>query len=102
MSARDEMQQQPPLLENTKAESFYYLKQMRARTPMVVVLESGEVLHGVIEWYDQRCIKVNRAGQPNLVIMKSAIRYLYKQPNGTLDNAVPAGRLEPKMGMQQI
>lgn len=66
----------PP--EQTSAESFYYLKQMQARTPMVVVLEGGETIRGVIEWYDRNCIKVHRAGEPNLLIMKTAIRYMHK------------------------
>ena len=67
----------PP--EQTNAESFYYVKQMQARTPMVVVLDTGEVIRGVIEWYDKNCIKVHRATEPNLLIMKSSIRYMYKQ-----------------------
>jgi host factor-I protein len=66
----------PP--EQTNAENFYYLKQMQARTPMVVVLDQGETIHGVIEWYDKRCIKVHRPNEPNLLIMKSCIRYMYK------------------------
>jgi sRNA-binding regulator protein Hfq len=81
--------QRPPL--ETHAEEFYYIKQMRVRTPMVVVLESGEVLHGVIEWYDKRCIKLNRIGKPNLLIMKSAIRYVHKEQCGTPGNAVRDG-----------
>ncbi len=68
-----------PSPEQTYAEEFYYIKQMKARTSMVAVLKSGEVVHGVIAWYDQRCIKLIRSGQPNLLIMKHAIRYLYKQ-----------------------
>ena len=67
----------PP--EQTSAESFYYLKQMQSRTPMVVVLTSDEVIRGVIEWYDKNCIKVHRPNEPNLLIMKSAIRYVYKE-----------------------
>jgi len=67
----------PP--EQTSAESFYYIKQMQARTPMVVVLETGETIRGVIEWYDKNCIKVHRANEPNLLIMKTAVRYMYKQ-----------------------
>ncbi len=67
----------PP--EQTNAENFYYIKQMQGRTPMVVVLDSGEVIHGVIEWYDKNCIKVHRAKEPNLLIMKSAVRYMYKE-----------------------
>jgi host factor-I protein len=68
--------QVPP--ETTNAEAFYYLKQMNARTPMIVVLKDGEELHGVIEWYDRTCIKVNRAGAPNLMVMKDCIKYMYK------------------------
>lgn len=67
----------PP--EQTSAENFYYIKQMQARTPMVVVLDTGEMIRGVIEWYDKNCIKVHRAKEPNLLIMKSSIRYMYKQ-----------------------
>ena len=67
----------PP--EQTNAESFYYIKQMQSRTPMVVVLDTGETIQGVIEWYDKHCIKVHRSNEPNLLIMKSCIRYMYKQ-----------------------
>ena len=66
----------PP--EQTGAEAFYYVKQMNNRTPMVVVLESGEALHGHIEWYDRGCIKLNRDGAPNLLLYKHAIRYMHK------------------------
>ncbi|HKB07538.1 MAG TPA: hypothetical protein VKF61_04575, partial [Candidatus Polarisedimenticolia bacterium] len=60
------------------AEAFYYLKQMNSKTQMVVVLKDGEELRGVIEWYDRNCIKVNRVGAPNLMVMKDCIRYMYK------------------------
>ena len=67
----------PP--EQTHAENFYYQKQMQSKTPMVVVLKDGEEVHGVIEWYDKRCLKVNRAGGlPNLLIYKPSIKYLFK------------------------
>src|ERR1700690_3696699 len=57
----------PP--EQTNAENFYYQKQMQSRTPMVIVLRDGEEVHGVIEWYDKQCIKVNRdSGAANLMI----------------------------------
>ena len=68
--------QAPP--DTTNAENFYYVKQMQSKTPMVIVLQDGEELHGVIEWYDKTCIKVNRDGDPNLLIYKSYIKYLYK------------------------
>ena len=66
-------------IEQTNAENFYYQKQMQTKTPMVVVLRDGEEVHGYIEWYDKNCIKVHRANLPNLLIMKSAIRYMYKE-----------------------
>jgi host factor-I protein len=72
----------PP--EQTNAENFYYQKQMQSRTPMVIVLRDGEEVHGVIEWYDRNCIKVNReSGQPNLMIYKPAIKYMYKEGEGS-------------------
>ena len=67
----------PP--EQTNAENFYYQKQMQAKTPMVIVLRDGEEIHGVLEWYDRACIKVNRNGKPNVVIYKPAIKYMYKE-----------------------
>ena len=68
----------PP--EQTNAENFYYQKQMQSRTPMVIVLQDGEEIHGIIEWYDRNCIKVNRnSGEPNLMIYKPAIKYMFKE-----------------------
>ena len=72
----------PP--EQTNAENFYYQKQMQSRTPMVIVLRDGEEVHGIIEWYDKQCIKVNREnGEANLMIYKPAIKYMYKEGEGS-------------------
>lgn len=68
--------QTPP--DTTNAENFYYIKQMQAKTPMVVVLLDGEELHGYIEWYDKLCLKLTREDGPNLLVYKSYIKYLYK------------------------
>src|SRR5215469_12230399 len=67
----------PP--ETTNAENFYYQKQMQGKTAMVIVLRDGEEIHGVIEWYDKNCLKVNRTSSPNLVIYKPSIKYMYKE-----------------------
>lgn len=67
----------PP--EQTNAESFYYLKQMQAKTPMVIVLQNDEKLRGIIEWYDKHCLKINRIKEPNLLVPKHNIKYIYKQ-----------------------
>ncbi len=67
----------PP--EQTHAENFYYQKQMQAKTPMIIVLQDGESVQGVLEWYDKNCIKVNRSGgQPNMLIYKAGIKYMFK------------------------
>lgn len=75
---KDGAQKKSSLPEQTNAENFYYLKQMQAKTPMTIVLKDGEVLKGVIEWYDKTCLKVNRDGEPNLLVFKSNIKYMYK------------------------
>jgi len=64
--------------EQTNAENFYYVKQMQSKTPMVLVLNDGEVLNGVIEWYDKTCLKVNREDGPNVLVYKLSIKYMYK------------------------
>jgi host factor-I protein len=69
----------PPPPEQTHAENFYYQKQMQAHTPMVLVLQDGEEIHGVIEWYDKYCLKLNRTGASNLLIYKPSIKYMYKE-----------------------
>ncbi len=66
----------PP--DQTNAENFYYVKQMQSKTPMVITLKDGEVIKGVIEWYDRSCLKLNRDGEPNLLLYKSNIKYMHK------------------------
>ena len=76
-NGRGNVKTAPP--ESTNAESFYYLKQMNSKTPMVIVMTDGEEIRGWIEWYDRNCLKVNREGAPNLLIQKHCIKYLFKQ-----------------------
>ena len=45
---------------------------------MIIVMNDGEEIRGCIEWYDRTCLKVNRDGEPNLLIFKSNIKYMYK------------------------
>jgi len=81
-SRGNQQRKKPAPPEQTNAENFYYIKQMQARTPMVVVLQDGEQILGVIEWYDRNCIKVHRQNGPNLLIYKSFIKYLFKENEG--------------------
>jgi RNA chaperone Hfq len=68
--------------EQTNAENFYYQKQMQSKTQMVIVLRDGEEVHGIIEWYDKHCLKLNRNGAANLMIYKPAIKYMFKEGEG--------------------
>ena len=46
---------------------------------MVFVLQDGEEVRGIIEWYDRDCIKVTRNGYPGLLIYKPCIKYMFKE-----------------------
>ena len=74
-----QQQKKPVPPEQTNAENFYYVKQMQAKTPMVFVLKDGETLRGTIEWYDKCCLKINRTGEPNVLVYKPCIKYMYKE-----------------------
>jgi len=75
-SAAAQKKQAPP--DTTNAENFYYVKQMQAKTPIVIVLHDGEELRGTLEWYDKGCLKLTRDEGPNLLVYKSYIKYMYK------------------------
>jgi sRNA-binding regulator protein Hfq len=64
-------------IESSHAEAFYFQKQIQQQTDMTVVLEDGEQLHGLLEWYD-RCVIKLRAGRHRVLIYKAGIKYLYK------------------------
>lgn len=62
--------------ESTHAEAFYFQKQAQSQTPMVFILEDGERIEGIIEWYDRNVIKVKN--HHRTLIYKSSIKYLHK------------------------
>ncbi len=76
--------------DSSHAEVFYFQKQIQAQTRMIVVLENGDQMEGVIEWYDRYAIKLrnigNSAGQDpvhhngrtRVLVYKDSIRYIYK------------------------
>ena len=66
----------PPV--ETLAETYYYKKQMDAKTEMVIILQDGEEIEGIIEWYDAGALKINRKDAPNLLLLKQNIKYLFK------------------------
>ena len=66
-------EQEPP---QRNAELFYLQKQIQTQTPMVIMLEGGEQIEGLIEWYDRNALKVR--GRQRTMVYKSAIKYMYK------------------------
>src|ERR1051325_1438916 len=84
---KDQLPQRPPRRNRppspnqqaTNAENFYYVKQMQNKTPMVVVLQDGESVKGTIDWYDKNSIKLNRGPEPDLLVLKHYIKYMYKE-----------------------
>ena len=71
-----ERKKTPPV--ETNAETYYYKKQIDARTPMIIVLTDGEERKGTIEWYDLDALKINRTDEPNLLLPKHNIKYMFK------------------------
>lgn len=74
---QDRRKKSPPPAE-THAETYYYKKQMDARTDMVIILRDGEEITGKIEWYDIDAIKVDRETEPKILLLKHNIKYMYK------------------------
>lgn len=60
-------------------EEIKYLKHLIDNKIRVCVkLSDDEEVRGVIEYYDQRFIRITRTGAPNLFIFKHDIKYLYE------------------------
>ena len=65
------------ITESSHAEAFYFQKQIQMQTEMMLVLDDGEELRGIIEWYDKCVVKV-RVGRQRVLVYKSGIKYLFK------------------------
>src|SRR5262247_4325618 len=79
LTVRQPRAKKPAPNQQTNAENFYYVKQIQNKTPMVVVLQDGEIIKGTIDWYDKNSIKVNRESEPNVLLLKHYIKYMYKE-----------------------
>lgn len=65
-------------LEHTLEEIKYLKHLIDGKIPVCVKLSDNEEIHGVVEYYDQRFIRVTRNGAPNVFIFKHDIKYLYE------------------------
>lgn len=66
----------PAAAAASHAEASYFQKQIQAGTTMVFVLEDGEHVEGVVEWFDRDSIKIR--GASRMLLFKRSIKYLYK------------------------
>jgi sRNA-binding regulator protein Hfq len=66
----------PP--EQTFEEVKYLKHLIEGKIVVCVKLVDGEEVRGIIEYYDQRFIRITRPGVPNLFIFKHDIKYLYE------------------------
>jgi len=69
--------------EPSHAEVFYFQKQVQAQTPMVVVLDDGEKLEGVIEWFDKESLKLRLTSLQRVLVYKTAIKFIHKSGEAT-------------------
>jgi sRNA-binding regulator protein Hfq len=67
-------------LEDTLEEIKYLKYLIEKKIPVLVKLSDNELVSGVVEYYDQRFIRVTRTDAPNLFIFKHDIKYLYEAP----------------------
>jgi len=80
MGSSDQRQKKQQPAQRTFAYEYYLLKQIREKTKITLRLVNGEEVTGIITWYDQYAIKLERMPEaPNLVVQKQAILYYYKE-----------------------
>ncbi len=77
-SLKKQKKKKTPPPYQTHSENYYYLKQSNNKVPIIVKMIDGEEIKGFIEWYDEKVIKIKRENQPNLLIFKTAIKYILK------------------------
>jgi host factor-I protein len=65
--------------EQTFEEIKYLRHLIENHTPVRIKLSNNEEVHGVIEYYDKRFMRITRDGEPNLFIFKHDIKYLAEE-----------------------
>ena len=53
---------------------------------MVIKLAGGELVRGVIEYYDREILKLTRATGPHLLLRRENILYMHKDEDGRRGN----------------
>lgn len=75
---KKDIRKRPPPSSKTNAESYYYLKQMSNKTPLIFELTTGENINGTLEWYDEHCLKIKRNDGTNVIVFKQVLKFISK------------------------
>ncbi len=79
MSSKGTSEKKAP--EQTFEEVKYLKKLIDAQTPVVITLSDNEEIHGVVEYFDARFLRITRKGEANLFVFKHDIKYLSEKTN---------------------
>jgi hypothetical protein len=70
-----------PSIDTTGMEGHYLKELIGYETPVVVVLNTGEKIRGIVRYYDRDVFSLGPAdGGPKMFLRKENIRYLYEEP----------------------
>jgi TATA-binding protein-associated factor Taf7 len=70
-------------IDSTGMEAWYMKQLMTSEIPIVVVLDTGEKVRGLIRYYDKDTFSLGPSdGSPKMFLRKESIRYLYEEPEG--------------------
>ena len=65
-------------VEQTFEDTRYLKRLIERKIPIRIRLADNDEVTGVVEYYDQRFIRIKRKDGPNLFIFKHDIKYLYE------------------------
>lgn len=68
----------PRPVEQTFEETRYLKHLIERKIPIRVKMTDNDEVTGIVEYYDQRFIRITRQKGPNLFIFKHDIKYFYE------------------------
>jgi sRNA-binding regulator protein Hfq len=79
-SLKNDTKKKAPPPFRTHAETYYYVKQMNNKTLLELELIDGTTIRGTIEWYDEKCLKIRKDTDENVILFKHFIKLIRKGP----------------------
>jgi sRNA-binding regulator protein Hfq len=68
----------PRPVEQTFEETRYLKHLIERKIPIRIRMTDNDEVTGIVEYYDQRFIRITRKSGPNLFIFKHDIKYFYE------------------------